>query len=166
MTVPSSEKFNVGDLVVVNFSGLSDVMIPPHEERVKEDGTITLPFIGSVVARGKGPGELQKEIRAKYVEGKIYPANLNVTVKGQERSFFVDGEVRMPNRYVWAEGMTVLKAVASAGGFTDFAKRSKVTVTRMDGRKFTINCEKAMENPELDLPVYPGDRVLVPRRWI
>jgi protein involved in polysaccharide export with SLBB domain len=162
---PSSDKFNVGDLVIVKFSG-TEAVIPDHEEKVKEDGSITLPFIGSVVAQGKGSGELQKEIRARYVEGKIYSASLNVTVKGQERFFFVDGEVRSPNRYVWAEGMSVLKAVSSAGGFTDYARKTRVTVTRLDGRKFSVNCEKAIENPELDLPVYPGDRVLVPRRWI
>jgi len=165
-TPPSSEiKFNVGDLVVVKFSGL-EVVIPDHEEKVKEDGTITLPHIGSVGAQAKGPGELQKEIRNRYVDGKIYPASLNVTVKGQERSFFVDGEVRSPNRYAWGEGMTVLKAISSDGGFTDFAKRNNVTVTRLAGQQFTVNCDKAMKNPELDLPVYPGDRVSVDRRKI
>lgn len=163
---PTSEKFNPGDLVIVTFSGLSDAVIPQHEERVKEDGTITLPFIGSVVAQGKGPGELQKEIRSKYIEGKIYPESINVTVKGQDRFYFVGGEVRSPNRYIYGEGMTVLKAIQSAGDFTDFARKTKVSVTRLDGRKFTINCEKALEKPELDLPVYPGDRVHVPRRFL
>jgi len=59
-----------------------------------------------------------------------------------------------------------LKAVSSAGGFTDFAKKTTVTVTRLDGTIFTINCNRAAEKPELDLPVYPGDRVNVARRFM
>ena len=164
---PTGSAFNIGDLVIVNFSGLSvEALIPPHEERVKEDGKITLPLIGPVTAKGKTAGELQKLIRDKYIEGKYYPESLNVTVRGESLIFFVDGEVRSPNRYVWSEGMSVLKAISSAGGFTDFANKTEVTVTRQSGRTYTVNCKKALEKPELDLPVYPGDRVVVPRRWI
>jgi len=164
--IPNQSVFNIGDLVVVNFSGLSSSeLIPPHEERIKEDGNITLPLIGAVHALGKGPGELQKEIRARYVDGKFYNETLNVTVRGQDRFFFVGGEVRGPGRQVYVEGMTVLKAIQSAGDFTDFARKTRVSVTRSDGSKLTINCVKAIENPELDVPVYPGDRVHVPRSW-
>ena len=161
--VTSVGTFNVGDLVIVTFSGLSDVLIPEHQERVKEDGMITLPQIGEVKAAGKTTGELQKEIRTKYVGGRLYREGLTVTVKGQERFFFVKGEVNRPSSNVWAEGMTVLKAIASAGDFNDFANRKKVTVTRVDGRQFTVDCKKAQRNPKLDLPIYPGDTIDVPR---
>ena len=162
-TTPTSDKFNVGDLVIVTFSG-TDALLAPHEERIKDDGTITLPLIGAIAASGKSPGDLQKEIWTKYIDGNYYRRSLNVTVRGQERSFFVNGEVRSSGRYPWTEGMTVLKAISSAGDFTDFANRKRVTVTRLDGRMSTVNCEKAMDQPELDLPVYPGDRVYVRKR--
>src|SRR5438445_12428368 len=58
--------FQVGELVTVKFSGL-DTALPDHEERIKEDGTITLAQIGSVKAEGKTPGQLQKDIRALFV---------------------------------------------------------------------------------------------------
>jgi protein involved in polysaccharide export with SLBB domain len=159
---PARSVFNVGDLVIVIFSGL-DKVIPAHEERVKEDGTITLPQIGAVKAEGRTPGELQKEIRSRYVDGRLYQPDLNVTVKGQERFFFVKGEVSRASNYVWSEGMTVLKAIAMAGDFNDFANRKRVTVTRVDGRQFTVDCKKAQGNPPLDLPVYPGDTIHVPK---
>jgi protein involved in polysaccharide export with SLBB domain len=155
--------FNVGDLVRVTFSGIAEPPMP-HEERVRDDGTITLPLIGSVIAKDKTPGDLQKEIHDKYINGKIFTPALNVTVSGLERLFFVGGEVRQPNRYPWTEGMTVLKAIQSAGDFTDFAKRSKVRLTRFNGQNTIVNCDKALEKPALDLPVYPGDRITVPRR--
>ena len=62
--------------------------------------------------------------------------------------------------------MTVLKAIQSASDFTDFAKKKKVQLTRSNGRKKeTINCEKARQDPKLDLPIYPGDNIYVPRRF-
>jgi len=155
--------FSIGDLVIVNFSGLSDTNLQPHEERIKEDGSITLPQIGPIKAAGKTTGELQKEIRSKYVDGKIYKADLNVTVKAQARYFYVSGEVNRASSYEWVEGMTLLKAIASAGGFNDFADRSKVIVTRADGRQVTVNCKKAQRDPTLDLPVYPSDSIFVSR---
>jgi len=158
----ASDRLNSGDLVIVTFSGI-DTLLPQHEERIKEDGTITLSLIGSVKAVGKTPGQVQKEIRDLYVP-KYYPESLNITVKSQDRFFFVGGEVKSPNRYLWAEGMTIVKAIQTAGYFTDFAKTSKVRLTRQDGRTFTVNYDKALENPTLDVPVYPGDTINVPRR--
>jgi polysaccharide biosynthesis/export protein len=158
----STETLNVGDLVVVIFSGV-DAPIAPHEEKIKDDGTITLTLLGHVKAAGRTPGELQREIRDLYISKQIYTENLNVTVKAQERFFFVGGQVRAPNRYLYAEGMTVLKAIQSAGDFNEFAKRTKVQVTRADGRKLIINCKKALTNPTLDIPIYPGDSINVPR---
>lgn len=160
--VPSSDRFNVGELVVVTFSGL-DTPIPPHEEKVKEDGTITLVHIGSVTALGKTPGELQREIRSAYIERGFFRENLMVTVRAAERFYFVGGQVRNPNRYPYTEGMTVLKAVQSAGDFNEFAKQTRVQVTRLDGRTIIVDCKKARRNPKYDVPIYPGDRIDVPR---
>src|SRR5688572_7487666 len=60
-----SEVLRVGELVVVKFSGISDPP-PTHEERIKEDGTITLPIIGAVTATNKSPGDLQKVLTESY----------------------------------------------------------------------------------------------------
>lgn len=153
--------FKVSDLVVVTFSGVEP---PPaqHEERIKEDGTITLSLIGSVKAEGKTPGQLQKEIRALYVP-RYYGESFNVTVKAQERYFYVGGEVKSASRYVWVEGMTVVKAVQNAGGLTEWAYGKKVRVTR-HGKSFTVNYQKALEDPSLDVDVYPDDSIDVARR--
>jgi protein involved in polysaccharide export with SLBB domain len=60
--------------------------------------------------------------------------------------------------------MTVLRAIASAGGFTDFANRDKIELRRPNGEKYLIKWKKALENPKLDVPVYPGDQVTVHKR--
>jgi polysaccharide export outer membrane protein len=150
----------IGDLVGVTFQGAPD--LTNHEERIKEDGTITLKHIGSIKAAGMTVGGLQRDIHTAYVP-KYYP-NLVVTVRAEDRFFFVDGEVKVPNRYVYSGQQTVLRAIATAQGFTDFAAKDRVELTRVDGQKFVVDCKKAQRKPELDLPVYPGDRVMVPRR--
>jgi protein involved in polysaccharide export with SLBB domain len=157
----------INDLVQVFFSGNSQAP-KDFNERIKEDGTISPPMIttqedGPVKAEGKTVGELQKILQERYNK---YFRNLTVTVLTESRSFYVDGEVRNPSRQSYAGAITVTKAIAAAGGFTDFAKRSKVRLIRANGEKQTINYDKALRRPELDLPVHPGDQIVVPRRVI
>lgn len=160
---PIPEVFRVGDSLTITFTDMPSP-IPPFEEKIKEDGTITLLQNMSFTAVGKTRGDLEKEIRKAYVPD--YFKYMTVTVKQVEstRWYYVDGEVRQPNRYIYTSRITVLKAIASAGGFTDFAKKTKVQLTRVDGRTQIVNCVKALNNPSLDLEVYPGDKIDVPRR--
>ena len=91
---------------------------------------------------------------------------MTVSVKQLEstRWYYIDGEVKGPNRQIYNSRITVLKALASAGGFTDFANKKKVKLTRVDGRTQIVNCVKALDNPNLDPEIYPGDKIQVPRR--
>lgn len=160
---PEPEVFRVGDSLTITFMD-TPTTIPTAEEKIKEDGTITLILNQTFKADGKSRGELEKEIRARYVPD--YFKYMTVTVRQPEntRWYYINGEVRLPARQIYASRITVLKAIASAGGFTDFANKRKVRLTRLDGRTMTVNCVKALENPALDREVYPGDTVHVPRR--
>lgn len=151
----------VEDLVKVTFSGI-EPPIQPHEERIKEDGNITMPLIGAIKAEGKTPGELQKAITAAYVP-KFYK-RLTVTVTTDRRIYYVGGQVRMPGRQEYLGPTTVTKAIQSAGDFTDFAAKTRVELTRANGKFVTVDCVKAAKDPSLDLPVFPGDKIHVPQR--
>lgn len=155
------DRFAVGDLVTVKFSGTSGE-IPSHEERIKSDGTITLPLIGAVQAAGKSPGELQKEIYDCYVP--TFYKRLTVVVSGEQRVYSVGGQVRSPGRQAYIGATTVTKAIQSAGDFTDFAAKNDVQLTRADGKTITVDCVKAAKDPSLDPAVYPGDKINVPLR--
>lgn len=154
-------RFAVGDLIRITFSGAS-FEIPPHEERIKEDGTITLPLIGSVQAAGKTQGELQREITDRYVPD--YYRRLTATIISDQRVYFVSGQVRQPGRQVYIGATTVLKAITSSGGFTDFADRKRVVLTRADGRRQDVDCIRAAQDAAMDPAVFPGDRIDVPLR--
>ncbi len=152
-----------GDALIITFADLPYLQ-PNVEDRVKQDGTITLLQNQTFKAAGKTRSQLEKEIRNTYVP-KFFKA-MTVTVKLTEntRFYYVGGEVKRPDRQVYLARITVLKAIQSAGDFTDFARKSKVVLTRANGTRFVIDCPKAQEDPNLDLEVYPGDKIYVPRR--
>jgi protein involved in polysaccharide export with SLBB domain len=155
-------RFHVGETVSVVFSGTPDpTEIPSHEEAVKEDGNITLPLIGPIKALGKTAGELQNEIQDLYVPK--YYVRLNIVVKPGDLIYYVRGEVKQPGREIYVGETTVTKAITSAGDFTDFASH-KVKLIRANGQVIKVNVDKALEDPSLDLQVYPGDQIMVPRR--
>jgi polysaccharide export outer membrane protein len=158
-----TDLFHVGDTVVITFSSPAAAQqMSPHEEKVKEDGYITPPDIGRIKAVGRTAGELQKEVQEKY--DKLY-RNLTVTVKPGDRFYSVDGEVRNSGPKPYLGKTDVVDAIAAAGGFTDFAKKSKVQLIHPNGKKEIINYQKAIEDSTYNRAVYPGDQVIVPRRF-
>ncbi|MCX8155201.1 MAG: polysaccharide export protein [Verrucomicrobiae bacterium] len=162
----SSQILQVGDVVKISLEHPEWRGKPPFEQRIKEDGTITLPYINSIQAARKSPSQLEKDIRNAYLEQKYYKHLSVIVMSTENRFFFVYGIVKMPGRYPYVGDLTVTRAIATAGGFTEFSKKDNVTVTRQDGTIERVDCEKAEKNPGLDLPVYPGDTIIVQRRWL
>src|SRR6185503_2922488 len=111
--------------------------------RVPDSGVITLPYNVRVHAAGKSTGQLEQDIREAYVPA--YFVNLTAIVTTEERSFIVDGEVRQPGQKPYTGEVTVLRAIGTAGGFTEFANRKKIQLRRQNGQKFIINWNKAIE---------------------
>jgi polysaccharide export outer membrane protein len=157
----SPEIIKVGDLLTVSISDIPGAQ-QASAVKVREDGTITLLLNLTFVAAGKTSGDLEREIRTAYVPR--YFINMTVTVMMQNAFYFVDGEVKAPNRFPYQGKTTVTKAIASAGDFTDFANKRKVKLIRTDGRVMIIDCIKALSDPSLDIEVYPNDKIHVPRR--
>lgn len=158
----ADEKFKVGDQIQIKFSGVTDT---PKDrfDIVAPDGTIDLDLIGTVEVAGKTRLELQQTLKDKY--GQYYK-RLIITVLPNNRFVYVHGQVRVPDRYPYEDGMSVLQAIAAAKGFTDFARTSKVQVTRDSNRDvITVDGVKALEDPSYDVPVYSGDTIYVPRRY-
>ncbi len=157
-----SDEIRVGDMLKITFRGSVSNPIPDHEDRVSEQGLINLPQIGEVKAAGKDRIELQKEITKLYLP---YYKHLTVTIAPDQRFFYVYGQVKKPDRHFYAGELTVLRAIAAAGDFTDFADKTEVKLIRGDGTIEIVNCKKALNNPaELDVEVLPGDTINVPMR--
>jgi len=163
--VESPEIIQVGNILLITFGDLPPPAPPTFDQRVRDDGTITLIYNQVFHAVGKRVGDLEKEIHDFYVPR--YFINLTVTVRiSTDRYYYVDGEVRTPGKVPYTGSITVSKAIASTGGFTDFANKRKVQLIRADGRKQIVNCNKVLDHPELDPQVFPDDKIHVPRRII
>jgi len=156
----SLDIINIGDPLTIVFSDLV-VPLQPFEVRVNENGTITLIENQTFTAAGKTRAQLEKEIRVGYVPK--YYVKMTVTIKPQERSFWVGGEVRSPGRVTYSGPITILKAIQTAGDFTDFAAKKRVKLTHLDGKTETINCIRIQDGKAPDVQVYPGDTIRVPR---
>jgi polysaccharide export outer membrane protein len=159
-SLDSSDILRPGDNLSIYFSDLPMAQ-PPFEGPIKEDGSITLLQNQTFQAAGKTRGVLEREIRERYVPR--FFVTMTVTIKPQDRFYFVGGEVKSPGRQIYLGKMTVIKAIQSSGDFTDFAKKTAVELTRVDGRRMIVDCVKAQRDSNLDLQVFPGDRIHVPR---
>jgi polysaccharide export outer membrane protein len=161
--VAKVDQLQVGDVVKITLSGPPEWNgKPPFEQKVKDDGTISLDYVGVIKAAGKNAAQLELDIQAAFVPK--YYKRLSVLVVTDNRFFYVNGIVKAPGRYPHVSELTVTKAIAAAGGFTEFSKKTAVTITRLDGKVETIDCKKADKDPKLDKPVYPGDIINVDRR--
>ena len=158
---PSNEPIRSGEMLHITFSD-TPVALTPMDEKVRDDGTVTLMYNKSFHAAGKSGDELAKEIRKTYVPD--YYAQLTASViRDVARTFYVDGEVKGPSKQLYTGPIRVTQAVAACGGFTDFANKKKVRLIRANGKIEVINCKEALVHPEKDPEVYPGDKVHVPR---
>ena len=162
LTVNSTDSLEPGNQITITFSGLSSIPIP-YSCRIREDGTISPPYLKEpIIAAGKTIGELERELEKEYVPA-IYKT-INVTIRTADRFFYVGGEVRQPSRQIFIGRITVTQAIQSAGDFTDFGDQRAVRVIRASGKVDIIDCKAALDDPTRDLPVYPGDNIVVGRR--
>jgi polysaccharide export outer membrane protein len=121
-------------------------------------GSITMPLIGSVPARGRTPAGLAAEITGKLRNGYIRDPSVAVEIESY-RPFFILGEVAAPGQYPYVPNMSVESAVAIAGGFSPRAQRDRVTLTHTDS-----SGSMRVVVP-LGTSIGPGDTVLVGERW-
>jgi polysaccharide export outer membrane protein len=164
LATASPDTLRPGDRIEIAFSGNANAPYAPHREQIRDDGLFQPPLLGTnVLAAGKTVGQLQELLTDLYVPA--FFKTLTVTVRLEDRYFFVGGQVRMPGQKLYLSEMTVTKAIQSAGDFTDFANRGKVELVRKDGTRLMVNFKKAMRDSKADPPIYPGDMIHVNRRW-
>jgi polysaccharide export outer membrane protein len=131
-------------------------------------GTIMVQHIGEVKADGKKPSELQAEIRDRLADGYLRDPIVALTVmQSTSRRISVFGQVQSASTIPFTEAMTIVDAIAQAGGFTAMAKKNAVQVTRVVGGKkvtYTIGVEAIGEGRRPNFAMEAGDVIFVPER--
>lgn len=133
---------------------------------VRPDGMISMPLLGDVMASGKKPMVLAAEISEK-LKKFIKDPQVAVVVTSIHNNFvYTLGEVGKKGPVVMTPGMTLLEAISSAGGLTDFANKKKIYVLRkLDGKqeRIPVNYKKALKgDAQYNIPLNPGDTIVVP----
>ncbi len=128
------------------------------EFQLDGNGVLAFPLIGNVDANGMTPRELQRAIATKL--DPEYMRNPSVSVEvATHRPFYVVGEVQKPGSYPFVTDMTLLEAVATAGGETYRANMSKFWIKRR------VNGEIVRVSASQESQIQPGDTVIVRERY-
>jgi len=165
--VTHDDTYQVGpaDILAINVWKEPDVS---RTVTVRSDGKISLPLVGELQAGGLTPRQLEQEVTKKL---SSYISDPEVTVIVQEsksRLINIMGQVSRPGSYLLTNSMTVLDAIAMAGGFKDFAKQKSIYVLRQGPNgtqtKLPFNYKEVIKGKNLaqNLKLQPGDTVVVP----
>jgi protein involved in polysaccharide export with SLBB domain len=128
------------------------------EFQLDGNGVLAYPLIGNVDARGMTPAELQATIAQRLDKDWVHNPSVSVEVSNR-RPFYVVGEVQKPGSYPYVTDMSVLNAVATAGGQTYRANMSDFYIKRkQDGRVVRVQATQ-------ESLLQPGDTVVVKERY-
>jgi polysaccharide biosynthesis/export protein len=133
---------------------------------IRPDGKISIPLIGEMPASGKTAIQLQQEITLKYAQFVAAPAVTVVVKEVNSPKVSVLGEVKTPGVYKIKERSTLLDAIAMAGGLTEYAKKDKITIIRVDPageqQRIKVNLDDYFKGRNTD-PFYvlPYDKIYI-----
>jgi polysaccharide biosynthesis/export protein len=178
LEVSADYVIGVGDVLQFSVWKEPDVS---REVRVRTDGKVTIPLLGDVVAAGSTPEALAADVAQRLGRFLTSPKVTVTLMASSSLRFFVVGEVSKPGEFLLSGRVTVLEALALAGGFTDEARRDKIVIIRRDppppagatspaiARKpaetvIRVNYKSLASGTDLrgNALLHPGDTIVVP----
>lgn len=144
-----------GDKIVVTVFGHEDLS---GAFALDESGRIALPLAGEVALANKTLREAEAAVVARLQPDYLVNPRVSIQVENY-RPFYILGEVKQPGSYDYVNGMTVVQAVAIAGGYTYRARQNRVSIQR------ARDPERRHQPANPDTVVLPGDIVNVPERY-
>jgi len=133
--------------------------------QIRPDGKITLPLVGDLPAAGRTSIELRDQIAKQLNDYITNPVVTVMVLETAPQVVYVMGEVNKPGTLSLVGGhLSILQALAMAGGFTDFANKKDIRILRhgksgMETLRF--NYKEALEDTHEPLQLLPGDTVIV-----
>ncbi len=157
----SSVVLRPNDVIELRLSGM-----PPDDAQqfsgtpytVGGDGNVSIPYAGSLHAAGRTPSELERAIERSLIDKKIFRwPTATINVASTVRFVVIGGTVRAPQRLQWSADLTLISAIAVAGGPGDFSS-DKINLIR--GGQITLySFKKLQKDPSQDPRLLPGDQI-------
>ncbi len=157
--------FRVGSGDLLNISVWQERELSPTVT-VRPDGKISMPLIGEIAVTGLTPVDVENLLRERLAAIVINPKVTVTVVEIHSRMVYITGEVSRPGAYPLNSPLNVLQLIAQAGGLTEFASRKKIRVVQANSTDssitFDYNRILRSGDPSRNLPLSPGDTVVVP----
>jgi len=137
----------------ISITVFNEVDLSIEKVRVSGNGTISMPLLGQVVIKDLTTIEVEQKITAQLLKGYLKKPNVTVTIT-EYRPFYIHGEIKKPSSYPYKKGLTIEKAVALAGGFTERASRKDISLVSEDDKE-------NIKTVNLNDPIKPGDVITI-----
>lgn len=140
---------------------------------VRPDGKITTPLVEDVPASGRTPTQLAREMEevlATYVRDPVVTVIVTGFVGPYDQQVRVVGQAVNPQGIPYRENMTALDLMIAVGGLTDFAAGNRAVIVRMvegEPRQFGVRLNDLIRRGQIEanVPVLPGDILIIPEAW-
>jgi polysaccharide export outer membrane protein len=159
--VPSAYRIGAGDVLRIVVWKEPELTL---DASVRPDGMITVPLLGDVQAVGRPPTQLAAALEAQ-LESFVEKPRVTVSVaQATSARVYVVGQMTRPGEFPMLGRMTVLKALALAGGFKEFAKTENIIIVREDQTVIPFNYRRVVDGREAsqNILLAAGDTIVVP----
>lgn len=163
---PPSAQYTIGPEDVIKIDVWKEPQLSSSVP-VRTDGKISLPLIHDVYVVGLTPLQLQAELTRMFSQYVEKPTVSVIIEEINSLKIFVTGNVQQPGVFNVKREVNLLQAIALAGGFTEWANKRNIKIFRKQGGSeqiIKINYNKIIsgKHPELNIPLQPGDSIVVP----
>lgn len=163
--LPADDRVGVDDIFDVRVYGEADLS---STYRVASDGTIDFPLAGRIPVAGLRTGDIQQRLTERLGNGYLKDPQVTVSMKEwNSRKVSVLGQVQKPGPVAYHPHMTIIDAIALAGGFTGIAAKNSVSLRREGGGRVESRVYRVADITEgrsNNIVVLPGDVVVVEER--
>lgn len=139
---------------------------------VRPDGRLTAPLIEDLVAMGKNPSDLAREIErqlTKYIQDPVVTVIVNGFSGPASEQIRIVGSATRPAALPYRQNMTVLDAMISVGGITEFAAGNRAVLIRTaeQGKQYTLRLRDLLRRGDVsaNADLRPGDVIIIPEGW-
>lgn len=139
---------------------------------VRPDGRISLPLVENLVAAGRQPAELSREIEAaltKYIRDPVVTVIVSNFQGVSNEQIRIVGEASRPQAVAYRQNMTLLDVMIQAGGLTDFADGNGAVLVRgaENGKQYSVRLKDLLKRGDIsaNVDIRPGDIIIIPQSW-
>lgn len=139
---------------------------------VRPDGRISLPLVENIVAAGRQPAELSREIEAaltKYIREPVVTVMVSNFQGVSNEQIRIVGEASKPQAVAYRQNMTLLDVMIQAGGLTDFADGNGAVLVRgaEQGKQYSVRLKDLLKRGDIsaNVEIKPGDIIIIPQSW-